>query len=152
MHRVLVSACLLGDPVRYDGKDKRSAHPVLRRWLEEGRVVRACPELLGGLAVPRPRAERRGDQVVTEEGREVTAAFEAGARATLALTQAHTIRVAVLKENSPSCGVGSIADGGFAGRRIAGSGVTTELLRAHGVQVFSEDELEAADAALRALK
>lgn len=152
VERVLVSACLLGDRVRYDGADKASSAPVLARWLAEGRVVRVCPEVLGGLPVPRPPAERRAGRVVTEAGHDVTAQFEAGAQAALALVRAHAIRVAVLKEHSPSCGSTSINDGSFTRLRIAGAGVTTERLRAHGVQVFSELEWEAADAALRSLR
>ncbi|MFZ2490208.1 MAG: 2-thiouracil desulfurase family protein, partial [Thermoanaerobaculia bacterium] len=44
--KVLVSACLLGAPVRYDGRDKKSGDPILERWIEEGRVVSVCPEVL----------------------------------------------------------------------------------------------------------
>src|SRR4051812_32550340 len=55
--KVLVSACLLGAPVRYNGKDKKSSHAVLQRWIDEGRVVSVCPEVMGGLGTPRPPAE-----------------------------------------------------------------------------------------------
>lgn len=150
MKRVLVSACLLGEPVRYDGGSKPARHPVLERWLAEGRIVRACPELLGGLGVPRPPAERRGVSVVTNAGVDVTAQFELGARAALALVQEHGVTVAVLKEDSPSCGSASINDGTFTKTRVAGEGVTTALLRAHGVRVFSESQWDEASVALEA--
>lgn len=148
MVRVLVSACLLGDAVRHDGKSKRVHHPVLEKWLAEGRVVRVCPELLGGLGVPRPPAERVGDRVVTNAGVDVTKQFELGARAALALVKEHGVKLAVLKEFSPSCGSAQINDGTFSKTRIVGSGVTTTLLRAHGVQVFSELQWDEAAAAL----
>jgi len=155
MVKVLVSACLLGAPVRYNGKDKKSGHPVLERWLREGRVVSACPEVLGGLGTPRAPSEivhiegiRR---VVANTGRDVTTEFERGAA--LALDQALTndVRVAVLKEGSPSCGTSWTYDGTFSGTRIGGEGVTSALLRSRGIRVFSEEEFDAADALLAAL-
>ena len=157
--KVLVSACLLGQPVRYDGRD--SGHPdLLRRWQAEGRVVALCPEVAGGLPTPRPPAEIPGGQggavldgqarVVTVEGEDVSAAFLTGARLALALVRQHGIRVAVLKSGSPSCGNRLTYDGTFSGVKVAGEGVTTALLRRAGVQVFSELELEAAQRALAA--
>lgn len=148
MKNVLVSACLLGDAVRYDGGSKAVQHPVLARWLNEGRVVRVCPELAGGLPVPRPPAERRGLRVLTNTGVDVTAEFADGAEHALRLAQRVGATVAVLKENSPSCGSHQINDGSFSKTRIAGEGVTTALLRTHGIQVFSESEWDAADRAL----
>ena len=150
MKSVLVSACLLGQPVRYDGKDKRTRHPVLERWVAEGRVVALCPEVAGGLAIPRPPAERIEGRVITNTGLDVTSAFERGAERAVALAAELQLTVAVLKEGSPSCGSHVIGDGSFSKTKIAGAGLTTEALRTHGVQVFSEDELEAADAALTA--
>jgi uncharacterized protein YbbK (DUF523 family) len=142
--KIVVSACLLGAPVRPDGTHRQSTHPVLQRWLDEGRVVSVCPEVLGGLGTPRPPAEMAGGRVVTRDGDDVTAAFTAGAAAAAEL--ARGIRVAVLKEGSPSCGSSLIYDGTFSGAKIPGQGVTTAMLRAQGITVFSEKELEAADA------
>lgn len=151
MKRVLVSACLLGERVRFDGGEQRATSSILERWLAEGRVVRVCPEVAGGLQVPRPPAERRDGRVLANNGRDVTAEFDHGAREALRLIQEFGIRVAVLKSGSPSCGSGFIYDGTFTKTRIAGDGVTTALLRAHGVQVFSELDWSAAEAALAAL-
>ncbi|WP_373047673.1 DUF523 domain-containing protein [Vulgatibacter sp.] len=160
MEKVLVSACLLGERVRYDGRDKRSHDDILARWEREGRVVSFCPEIGGGLPVPRPPAEIRsgvGADVLAGRaavrnnlGGDDTAAFRAGAERALQIAQRHGIRVAVLKERSPSCGSSQIYDGTFTGKAIAGEGVTTALLRQHGIAVFSEAELAEADAALRA--
>ncbi|MFT3706918.1 MAG: DUF523 domain-containing protein [Archangium sp.] len=151
MKRVLVSACLLGDPVRYDGGNKAVRHPVLEKWLAEGRIVRACPELLGGLGVPRPPAEKVGARVMTNGGVDVTAEFSRGAAAALSIAREHGIQIAVLKENSPSCGSATINDGTFSKTRLAGEGVTTTLLRANGVQVFSELQWDEAALALGSL-
>lgn len=162
MQHVLVSACLLGQRVRFDGAHKQAHSDVLQRWLDQGRVVPFCPEVAGGLPVPRPAAEiargaggaqmLAGDaRVLTRAGDDVSAAFVAGARQALALAQVHGIRVAVLKDGSPSCGAATIHDGTFTGTRIAGLGVTAALLREAGVQVFSELQFDEADAALAAL-
>lgn len=150
MKRVLVSACLLGDRVRYDGREKGVHHPVLQRWLAEGRVVKVCPEVEGGLAVPRPPAERQpGGRVLTHTGLDVTDAFTRGAAEAMRLVRAHRIEVAVLKEGSPSCGSGFIYDGTFSKTQLAGQvGETTRLLRASGVAVFSELQWDEAEAAL----
>jgi uncharacterized protein YbbK (DUF523 family) len=145
--KIVVSACLLGSPVRHDGQHKRSHHPVLQRWLEEGRIISACPEMLGGLGTPRPPAELLNDgsrRVLTNAGVDVTDAFERGARAVAEQVAEHEVRVAILKSASPSCGSNFVYDGTFSGRRVVGDGVTTALLRKKGIKVFSEEELDAA--------
>lgn len=145
MKKILVSACLLGQPVRYDGKDKRVDSGVLARWVAEGRVVPVCPEVAGGLPVPRPPAELQGDgRVVDVHGRDVTAEFDAGAAHAVALARQHGVTVAVLKEGSPSCGAALVGDGTHTGAKVPGQGVTAAALRAIGVRVFSELELDRA--------
>jgi uncharacterized protein YbbK (DUF523 family) len=153
MERILVSACLLGQPVRYDGRSKRRDDQILRQWQAEGRLVSCCPEIAGGLPVPRPPAEItvRGDapEVRTQDGADVTGFFTRGAEDTLAVARRHGVRMAVLKEGSPSCGSSRIYDGTFSGRSVLGAGVTTALLERHGIRVFSENELDKAAAYLR---
>jgi uncharacterized protein YbbK (DUF523 family) len=155
MQRVLISACLLGERVRYHGGDARLEHPTLRRWLAEGRVVPLCPEVAGGLPAPRPPAEIRllpeGRRVLTASGDDVTSAFERGAELAVAACVAYQIRIAILKDGSPSCGSGSIHDGTFSGRRIPGVGITVARLAAAGVTVFREDQIDAAAELLAAL-
>ncbi|NRQ33008.1 DUF523 domain-containing protein [Nonomuraea sp. NN258] len=157
MQRILVSACLMGRRVRYDGAAKTSSDLHLARWREEGRLVSFCPEVSGGLPVPRPAAEIEGGasgadvlsgtaRVLATDGSDVTAAFLSGADKALAAAREAGARVAILKEGSPSCGVLAVYDGTFQGRRIAGQGVTTALLERHGIRVFSEDQIpETAD-------
>jgi len=152
MDRILISACLLGRPVRYDGSGKLLADPRFDRWLAEGRLVPICPELVGGLAVPRPAAEITGGsgddvlagraRVVTATGEDVTAAFLAGAEAALDLARRNGCVHALLIDRSPSCGSLKIYDGTFSGRRIAGAGVTAALLAAHGIGVFADHEID----------
>jgi uncharacterized protein YbbK (DUF523 family) len=152
MERILVSACLLGEPVRYNGGAATSDDPLLFRWRREGRVVSFCPEVAGGLGTPRPRAERQELRVVTDAGADVTAAFTRGAELARDAARQHGIRVAILKDGSPSCGSSFVYDGTFAGRRIAGAGLTTEWLRRDGVRVFSEKQLREAAAYLEELE
>lgn len=145
---ILVSACLLGQPVRYDGQAKTLADATLERWRAEGRLVPFCPEVAGGLAVPRPAAEIREARILTGDGHDVTAAFHTGAAATLAAATAAGCRFALLTDGSPSCGSTIIHDGSFTRTRIAGAGVTAALLRAHGIRVFAHDQIEALAALL----
>ena len=161
MQKILVSRCLLGHPVRYDG-GAHGPFALLERWQAEGRVVALCPEVAGGLPTPRPPAEIAGGQgagvldgrlpVLTVDGEDVSAAFVAGAEQALALVRQHGIRLALLKARSPSCGNRENYDGSFSGVKVAGEGVTAAALRRAGVQVFSEEELPAAEAALRELE
>lgn len=163
MQRVLISSCLLGNPVRYDGRGVPNPDAVLARWRQEGRVVPVCPEVAGGMSIPRPPAEiapgrRASDvleglaRVIAVTGVDVTLPFLHGAHAALAAARAHGIRLAVLKEGSPSCGSGYVYDGHFAGRRQAGAGVTAALLAQAGIHVFSEKQWAEALACLTELE
>ncbi|OPA83363.1 purine-nucleoside phosphorylase [Pseudomonas fluorescens] len=161
MQKILVSRCLLGHKVRYDG-GASGPFDQLAAWQAEGRVVAICPEVAGGLPTPRPAAEILGGQgvevwqarakVLTAEGEDFSAAFLEGARQALALVQRHNIRIAILKANSPSCGNLLTYDGTFSGVKVTGEGVTAALLRRHGVQVFSELELPEAAVHLSSLE
>jgi uncharacterized protein YbbK (DUF523 family) len=145
MRKILVSECLYGGrPVRYDGAEAVCVDPVFLKWKSEGRLAPVCPEMLGGLSVPRPASQRRDDSVVTEDGEDVTAAFTEGAECALRRAIEHDVAFAIMKEGSPSCGVNLIHDGAFTGRKIPGRGLATEILVAAGYKVFSENEIELA--------
>lgn len=154
MIKVLASACLLGEPVRHHGRDAKSDDPILARWFAEGRVVSACPEMLGGLPSPRPPAEidPATGRVMARTGVDVTAEFELGARVVRRMCEDHGVRVAILKSNSPSCGTVVIYDGSFSGAKRPGDGLTAALLRANGVAVFDENQLEEAARHVEALE
>jgi uncharacterized protein YbbK (DUF523 family) len=157
MQKILVSACLLGQPVRYDGAGHGPFAPLLQ-WQQQGRVVALCPEVAGGLPTPREPAEILGGQggqvldgliaVRTVTGEDVSAAFVAGAQIAERLVQQHGIRIAVLKARSPSCGNQQNYDGSFSGTLVAGEGVTATALRRLGVQVFNEAQLSQVQALL----
>ncbi|MAB24242.1 DUF523 domain-containing protein [Pseudomonas neustonica] len=151
MEKILVSRCLLGHPVRYDGGGFDPQAQLLR-WQDEGRVVAVCPEVAGGLPTPRPPAEIPGGQgamvldgllpVRTIEGQDVSRAFVSGAEQAVQLAASQAIRFALLKARSPSCGNHENYDGSFTGTRVRGEGVTAAALRRAGVRVFNESEIE----------
>ena len=138
--KILISACLLGARCRYDGASK--GHPLVERLAERHTLVPVCPEQLGGLATPRPPAERRGDRVVTKDGADVTEAYRRGAEETLRLCGLLGCEAAVLKERSPSCGYGEVYDGTHSGILTDGNGVTAALLYANGIPVYGESQIE----------
>lgn len=145
----LCSACLLGFSCRYDGQCK--PHPKVLALAQTENLIPVCPEQLGGQATPRPDAEITGGdgqtvldgraQVIEPDGHQVTEHFLAGAQEVLKLAQLYHIKEAVLKQRSPSCGHGQIYDGTFTKNLIPGDGVTTALLKRHGLKVISEEDL-----------
>lgn len=137
--KLLISACLLGTPCRYDGASKR--HALIGALAERYELVPVCPEVLGGLPTPRTSAERVGDKVLTQDGRDVTQNYRAGAEAALRIAQKEGCTAAVLKSRSPSCGSGEIYDGTFTRTLTSGGGVTAELLKAHDITVLCEDDI-----------
>ena len=151
MEKILVSACLVGERVRYNGIVKSFESHVLTSWNRRGRVVVICPEVAGGLLVPRPRSEISGGdgsqvlnghkKVIHINGQDVTRYFLDGAQKALELAGSLGIRIAILKEGSPSCGSGYIYDGSFSGIKKSGKGVTAALLEESGIRVFSEREI-----------
>ena len=166
MQKILISACFLSNPVRYDGtaydienKVSLETLSIISRWQEQGRLLAICPEMSGGLPVPRPAAEiiptqamqAKRVQVKTQSGVDVSNEFIRGAQSALALCQAENIKLAVLTESSPSCGSSWIYDGQFSRNKISGEGVTTALLREYGIKVFSQFELSAADHYLKSM-
>ena len=118
--KILVSACLLGTPCRYDGASKANAAIVA---LQEGyTLVPVCPEVLGGLPTPRPPAERQEDgRIVNRAGADVTAQYQSGAQTALKLARQEGCTMAILKARSPSCGKGKIYDGSFSGKLVPGT-------------------------------
>ncbi len=139
--RVAFSACLLGDPVRYDGGAKPTPEVIeLARRVE---AVRFCPECAAGLPVPRPPAERVGGRVVCSDGTDVTEAFARGAQASADLIVRSGVSLVVLKAKSPSCGLNVIYDGTYSGKLVSGRGVLAERLEKEGICMVCEDTVKA---------
>ncbi len=139
---ILVSRCLLGEPCRYDGQSRPLAE--LEALRQAGHtLVPVCPEVLGGLPVPRAPAELQPDgRVRCADGQDVTEAYRLGAERALELARKAGCQAALLKENSPSCGFGRIYSGDFSKTLISGSGVAARLLAEHGIPIYGESRLD----------
>lgn len=140
MEKILISACLVGDKVKYDGHS--NYNEKVKLLLEKYELVPFCPEVEGGLTTPRKPSERVKDRVKMEGGKDVTKSFQNGAELALNICLYLGIKIAILKENSPSCGVNKIYDGSFSHKLIDGQGVTAELLKRKGIKVISENEID----------
>ena len=139
VHPIIVSACLLGEPCRYDAK----AAPCeeVKAFLVDKPAVPVCPEQFGGLPTPRTPSERQPDgRVVDATGVDRTEAFAFGAGIVVELAQQLGCTQAILKSKSPSCGVHEIYDGTFSGTVVDGCGVTAEALAKAGLELLDEQD------------
>ncbi len=140
MEKILISACLVGDKTTYKGTNNKI--DLIDKLLERYDLVPFCPEVEGGLKVPRAPSEINSKgKVINKKGIDVTDNFLKGARNALNICRFLDIKIAILKENSPSCGVHNIYDGTFTSKLKSGEGITTKLLKDNGVQVYNENEI-----------
>ena len=138
--KILVSACLLGTPCRYDGRSKPCERVIALK--EKYDLIAVCPEVLGGLTTPRPPCELADGRVIRQDGADMSSFYKKGADLALALAQSNNCKIAILKENSPSCSPHLHYDGTFSGTRTEGPGITAKLLSEHGILVLGEHEAE----------
>ena len=140
---ILVSACLLGINCKYNGENNKNENVI--NYLKDKQYIIACPEQLGGLSTPRNPSEiiklDKDKLVKSNKGLDVTYNFIKGANECLAIAKMYGCKEAILKEGSPSCGSNYIYDGTFSGKKILGQGITTSLLRKHGLTVISENDV-----------
>ena len=139
MKNILVSACLLGEPCRYDGKSKPCERVIALKGTYN--LIPICPEVMGGLPTPRTPSEICGERVLMKDGRDVTENYTRGAQKALEIARENACTVAILKEKSPSCGSGLIHNGLFDGGLVKGDGITTQLLKQNGIRVLGESEI-----------
>lgn len=138
--RVLVSACLLGENCKYNGKNNRNE--ALLQRLQGHEVIPVCPEVLGGLGVPRPCVELRDGVAYNCRGENVDAAFRAGVQKALDRVEGLSIDLVVLQSRSPTCGVKQIYDGTFRKRLIDGQGMLAAALAARGYRLVDVEDLD----------
>ncbi len=136
----MVSACLLGGNTKYNGKNNQNN--TLITFLKDYEIIRVCPEVMGNLTIPRNPSEIKGEKVINNLGYDVTENFNKGALKTLELALQNGIKVAILKDGSPSCGSKMIYDGTFTNNKIKGMGVTTKLLEKNGIMVLNENNYQ----------
>lgn len=140
---IFVSACLAGENCKYDGKN--NLVPEIRRLVKSGAAIAACPEVEGGLSVPRVPCELQNGRVLARDGEDVTEEFLRGAEKCLLLCKKNQCSQAVLKAKSPSCGKGHIYNGRFEGVLTEGDGVFARMLLEEGIEVLTEEEFLIAD-------
>ena len=137
--KIMVSACLLGDNVKYNGGNNR--HEKVLEYIKGHEVVPVCPEMLGGLPVPRAPGEIQDGIVRNEDGTYVDYEYRTGAAKALEIAESERIDMAILQSRSPSCGVNQIYDGSFTGRKIKGMGVFARLLSEKGYKVVDAEDI-----------
>lgn len=150
---ILISACLLGQPVRYNGTDLLQEHPRIKIWQQQKRLISICPEVAGGMSTPRAPAEivsLKPIKVVDYNQHDVSAEFTQGAHKALEMALNNNCIIAILTENSPSCGSNHIYDGSFSGIKKKGVGITTKLLEQNNIRVFSQNQIDEANLFLSA--
>lgn len=146
---ILVSSCLLGNAVRYKGDSNPCE--LLIKYKDCGHFIAICPEVFGGLSIPRPPAEIVGGngkdvwqnkaKIINNIGADVTENYKNGVLKAAEYCQAHHVTAAILKERSPSCGTHLIYDGTFSGTRVSGMGATAAYFANLGLPLYSEEEL-----------
>lgn len=140
MENLLVSGCLLGKNTKYNGKNNYI--PLIEKIKEKYNIIVICPEVMGGLSIPRDPSEISGNKVINNKMKDVTFEYNKGAEIALELAIKNNCKKALLKEKSPSCGVNYIYDGTFSGNIICGMGITTKLLVSNNIDVYSENEID----------
>lgn len=141
--KILVSACLLGENCKYNGKNNKNEAVI--NLGKKHTLIPVCPEAFAGLPTPRVPSEIKDGRVFSKDGADLTDAFQDGAEKTLYIAEESGCRAAVLKERSPSCGFGKIYDGSFTSALIDGNGITAELLFKNGITVIGESNLRKLD-------
>ena len=143
----IVSACLLGENVKYSGGNNYTE--TVAEFLKDKEFIPVCPETAGGLPIPRLPSERQGDRIVSKAGEDVTEDLLKGdsrcLESVLEKAGDEEIEGAILKARSPSCGSGVIYDGTFSGVKIPGDGVFAALLKERGIKVMTELDFEDAE-------
>ena len=139
--KVIVSACLIGKNCKYNGLNNENQKII--NFLLDKEIVPVCPEVMGGLSVPRLKSEidfNDKNKVINEVGNDVTFYFEKGAQKAMEIVLKSGASLAIVKEKSPSCGKNKIYNGKFNGELIDGSGVFTRLLKEKGIKVLTEED------------
>lgn len=137
--KLLISSCFCGLNTKYNGGN--NLLPRYEEIKEKFELFLICPEQMGGLSTPRNPSEIKGEKVFSNEGKDVTAEFQKGADIALKIALENNIKIALLKESSPSCGSNLKYDGTFTGKKVPGTGVAAALLIKHGIKIYNENQI-----------
>lgn len=134
---IIVSSCLLGKNCKYNGGN--NSNEMVKKLSDNYNLIEVCPEVMGGLPIPRFPSEIKNGKVINNQGEDVSKNYLIGAEKTLEIAINNNVKYAILKENSPSCGFGIIYDGSFNHKKIRGNGVTADLLYKNGIVILNEN-------------
>ena len=140
MEKIIVSACLLGKNVKYNGLN--NYNPLILKLKEKYELIPICPEVFGGLSIPRNPSEINGDKVINNKGIDVTKEFINGANKALKIALDNNIKIAILKDGSPSCGKNYIYDCTFTVTKVNNLGICAKLFKENNIVIYSEKEIE----------
>ena len=143
--KLLISSCLLGENVKYDGSNNSLSKDFLDKLKEKYELFSFCPEVAGGLPTPRVPCEiisQNPLKIVNKNNEDKTIEFVNGANKTLELCRKEGIKIALLKANSPSCSNHFIYDGTFSSTKIKSNGVTTNQLLLNNILIYNELEIK----------
>ena len=135
--KIAVSSCLLGIPCKYNGQSNKNEE--ILKLQEKFELIPICPEVLGGLPIPRIPAEIIGTNVINQVGVDVTINYNLGAQKSLQIIKDNNISIVILKSKSPSCGLGQVYDGTFTHTLIEGNGIAAELFIKNNIKVYTEN-------------
>lgn len=137
---LLISGCLLGNNTKYNGKNNYIEG--IDKLKAKYNLIVICPEVMGGLSIPRDPSEIKDGNVYSNKGLDVTNEFNKGALLAYELAVKHNCKIALLKDGSPSCGSKKIYDGSFNGNKIDGDGITVRMLRKLDIKIYTESEID----------
>lgn len=132
--KVLVSACIMGENCKYNGKNNKNSAAI--HFLKDKEVISICPEVLAGMETPRPCAEIVNGRVVDENGNDVSLEYNKAVAVALSKIQNEEIDLVILQSRSPTCGVNQIYDGSFTGKLVSGMGLFAKALKQKGYHVI----------------
>ena len=138
--KVIVSACLAGDYCKYNGGN--NLNQKMMDFLQSHEIIKVCPEVLGGLPIPRPSAEIVAGQVMNTEGKNITKEFTFGAQKAFEIVKKENPNLIILQSRSPSCGIKQIYDGTFSGKKITGHGLFAALCIEAGYKVLDIEDID----------
>lgn len=141
--KIFVSACLIGENCKYNGGNNYSE--AVKKYVEGHEVISMCPEVEGGLPIPRTPAEIVKGVVTNRDGVSVDKEFRAGSDKILDVLLEEKVELAILQSRSPSCGIGRIYDGSFTKTLTNGNGIFADLLVKHGIKVIDVEKINNID-------
>lgn len=140
MGKIVVSACLLGENCKYSGGNNRNE--TVLAFIKDKEVIPVCPEVDGGLPIPRVPVELVNGVAVNKEGVNVDREFHKGVEIALEKLAGEDIELVILQPRSPSCGVKQIYDGTFTGTLKDGQGMLAGVLAEKGYKVIEPDDIK----------